>query len=271
MTYIAEFDKNRKFGVEVEVYGVTLDRIAKTLARNKIYGWKLVGDDSIVGEHSIELVSPALLGHDGMKQIISVFTLLEMIGAQVNDSCGFHVHHCIEDYTGKNMVSLLRLYTKFEKVIDYLVAPSRRGDDNKHCRSLVKDDTLQWIQEIERPLAVDVAIAFSLRTFDSDWQRQDRRHKLNVLSYPQHGTVEFRHHQGTLSFMEAGDWVLFTQLLVSKAKQTVISGRPSHHPTLGELMRSLKLKPHQRFDKPDVLIDNFTSRLRKRYAKNMGW
>jgi hypothetical protein len=262
MAYIAEFDEYRTFGVEVECFGAPNVRVLRLMNKagldcvvidhtNRVLDtWRISKDTSIQGESAMEIVSPVLCGREGLIQVAKVLEILQTAGCQVNFSCGFHVHWFCGDYTGKNMLSLLRQYAKFERVIDSLVSPSRRENRNKSCRSLVKDDTLQWITDLdpqERLRATQIASVFESRWFEvyqtvhGQERRSSRYHKINLQSYPMYGTIEFRHHQGTLNVAKAINWIVFTQQFINKAKRVSVSREPASKLTLSGLMRSLKI------------------------------
>lgn len=294
MGYKSTFDCERTFGVEFEVFGPPRIRIERYLGEHDITStqvefikyviptWRLSNDNSIIGENPTEIASPLLKGREGLAEVEKVCTALQLAGCQVNWSCGFHVHWSAQDYTGKNVLSLLRLYAKFENVIDYLVSPSRRGDRNKYCRSMVKDTDLAWVTELdktERARAVEVALNFG--SAHSEWtmphtermvQRSSRYHKLNISAYNHYGTVEFRQHQGTLNANKATNWIVFTQQLVNKAKYVAVSRDPSAKPTLGEMLRVLRLVDFQLIEDrcTDPLIIHLGEWMKGRYRDFCG-
>lgn len=295
MAYKAIFDEYRAFGVEIETIGRHKEDIAYYLNRSGISAeaceytrnikttWKVTTDSSLAGAPpamTAEVVSPIIAGREGLAQVEKTLIALSDMGCRVNITCGFHVHWNCQDYTGKNMLSLLRFYSKFERVIDYLVSPSRRGDGNKHCRSLVKDSDLSWVtnlDETERQRACEVAYSFEDKhceyEFDPITQRRRKRssryHKVNVYAYNQFGTVEFRQHQGTLNPEKAVNWIVFTQQLVNKAKHVSVSKRVSAKPTLGEMLRVLKLVDHEFIENQctDPLILELGEWLKRRYTQ----
>jgi len=281
MAYRAFFDEHRTFGVEFEVYGVSqgtlaaaLGSVGLSLRSSGVYtAWKIGDDSSIQGRMPAEVRSPILSGREGLEQVMLATAALRLVGCKVNESCGFHVHWNCADYTGKNALSLLRLYTKFEGVIDFLVAPSRRGNTNKHCRSMVKDSDLNWIAELdktERKRASEVATRFSVDHIQvvNNERRSSRYHKLNISAYNSYGTMEFRQHQGTVSSEKAINWIVFTQQLVNKAKYVSVSKQVSAKPTLGEMLRVLKLVDHHLIENQctDLLILELGTWLKKRYV-----
>lgn len=99
-----DYTFNRRFGVEVEAYNCTRERLARELADAGIevavegYNhttrshWKLVTDGSLEGNNTFELVSPILVGEAGLKELEKVCWVLELCDVKVNESCGLHVH-----------------------------------------------------------------------------------------------------------------------------------------------------------------------------------
>lgn len=293
MSYSARFDEYRTFGTEFEVLGVPREEIAYRLRQIGVHAeareysrktapvWRVSTDASIMPKGlSAEIISPILMGREGLAEVEAVVSCLDQIGCQVNRTCGFHVHHCCSDYTGKNVLSLLRFYSKFERVIDYLVAPSRRGNLNWHCESMVKDTDLMWVTELdksEKARAAEVEMAFrekyTKKELDPDSgqiveSRSSRYHKVNICSYVPHGTIEFRQHQGTTSAEKSVNWVIFTQQIVNKAKEVSVSRQVSAKPTLGEMLRVLKIVDHEFIENQctDPLILNLGVWLKKRYT-----
>lgn len=291
MTYEAMFDEQRTFGIDTEVYGVDpglittsfrawgLDTIQIDYTKSSLFTWRVSKDSSIKGPNPVEIVSPILCGRDGLEKVDRAVNVLYNLGCEVNKSCGLHVHWSIQDYTGKNVLSLLRLYAKFEGVIDYLVSPSRRGNENKYCRSMVKDSDLRWVTELdrtERKRALEIALLFGTRhiEWNTDEEtgrpldRGSRYHKVNLSAYTQYGTAEFRQHQGTVNSNKTINWIVFTQQLVNKAKYVPVSKQVSAKPTLGELLRVLGLVDYQleRSGCTDPLVLGLGEWLKKRYT-----
>ena len=50
-----------------------------------------------------------------------------------------------------------------------------------------------------------------------------RYFKLNCQSFFRHGTIEFRHHSGTTDFAKIKNWILFTAIVIEKARGPVSS------------------------------------------------
>lgn len=271
MAYKARFDENRGFGVEIECFGVSRKELQGRLighgfitvleeqkSQKVIPLWTLNVDNTIKGEDSVEVISPILNGWWGLEKTRCMIASLESIGCQVNDSCGFHVHWDASDFTGDNLLSLLKLYTKFEWTIDGLVDAHRRYNICRYAQTLLKEADLDWIDQLgENKLAVTIASNFQefYSLDNTDTIPSARHHKVNICSLLKHGTVEFRQHHGTLCWQEAVDWIVLTQLIVNKARETKVNNLV-HSCTLSTLLRSLRVR--------SVSID-LANRLKERY------
>lgn len=218
------FNEHRTFGVEIEFVGndnrVSDEMSARGLdCRRESYNhitrtwWKIVYDSSVSGHggDGLELVSPPLAGINGMIQLKLACEALEAAGVRINRSCGLHVHHDASDFEGTTFLNLAMMYLRFEKTLDSIMAPSRRDNVNTYCQSNLQRIEYKeriYRQNIENSRDVDDLIEF----FDCD-----RKFKLNFCSYRAHGTMEFRHHQGSFEFPKIANWVALTQLMVERA------------------------------------------------------
>lgn len=274
----AVFEQSRKFGVEFEIVGISppvaVRAIANSTAEHTVYQesynhatrehWKVTSDNSLRYRdlsRTAEVVSPPLSGSAGIQEVRSVLLALRSAGAKVNRSCGFHVHWDCRDYLSPNRVrDLLYLYAKFEPVIDSLVSMSRRGNASRYAESLCfsnsaepNSEGMEWISRLGRELgrnssARELIYAFNGRTMT----RSNRRfYKINITSYLSYGTIEFRQHQGTLSFSKARAWILLTQCLATRPLRGVVKHSPTSKLSLGEFFRTLKVADHHTED-PDI-------------------
>lgn len=168
--------------------------------------WKLIYDVSA----GHELVSPILHGEDGFHQIELVCKILNDLGYSVDKTCGLHVHHDARDLSAKQITSVFAVAMKWETVIDWLVAPSRRTG-NRYCKSNNQYDRTAYgtefaLKDLRRKGARNYGVNYS-----------DRYLKVNYQAYIKHNTIEFRQHQGTLDAAKMITWILLTQNIVTKA------------------------------------------------------
>lgn len=205
---------NRRFGVEMEISGSRLDvnTIIGMMASLGIgceyqsYNhrvcsvWKITSDASIRRSNTdfseFELVSPILRGKDGLESVRVVCGILATAGCVVNSSCGLHVHHEVADYKAKNLERIVCFYRRAQDSIDMIMPVSRRGNSNHYCQPVAENT-----ESVTR-------------------QYGSRYYKLNIQSYYKYGTVEFRHHSGTVDAEKIIAWVIFTQAIVERCKRS---------------------------------------------------
>lgn len=243
----AGFDSPFTFGVELEIImpsGWTSERLALELTNAGIrtvaetYNhqvrqcWKIVTDASL-GDYvrGREVVSPVLSGDEGIRQLYAVCQVLTRINCKVNKNCGLHVHIGARNESIGFFRNIVAMYADAEPIIDTFMAPSRRASNNHFCRALRLD---------RRQLALstnlnEVAAALSQSGSAAGARSSSRYCKLNLQSFWQHGTVEFRQHQGTVDAEKAVHWVRFClRLALAARKETVSLGN-----TLESLLTTL--------------------------------
>jgi hypothetical protein len=240
---------DRAFGVEIELTGITRAHALRTLRlvgcdiREEDYNhvtrswWKLVPDGSI--QDGFEVVSPILRGQRGMTDIATVVTALDDAGGRVDRRCGLHVHLDCANVGLAEMRSVIRRYAVYENDIDAFMPPSRRGNDNRYCRSLrpfVETEGFAQAQSVSRLIQ----------------SQPDRYFKVNLKSLEMHRTLEFRQHSGTLNAVKVQNWLTFTDDFVREScrlagltwtePEPVIT-LPALRPRLAELARLLLAHP----------------------------
>lgn len=210
-----DYSFTRKFGIEIEAYNCTREKLASELRAAGIdvavegYNhttrnhWKLVTDASLTGNNTFELVSPVLEGEAGLKELEKVCWVLEFCDVKVNDSCGLHIHMDAADFDLQTWKNLALSYKHLERVIDSFMPQSRR--QNYYCKGLSSISTadIQAAQSIH-----DLQAAFG----------NNRYRKVNLEAYARHRTVEFRQHSGTTNFTKMENWIRFLNGLITFAK-----------------------------------------------------
>lgn len=196
---------DRKFGIELEIVGITRQTALRALravginVEDESYNhttrahWKLVPDGSVHG--GFEVVSPILRGEAGIAEAITVAEALSDAGANANRSCGFHVHFDAADLSVADVKTIVRRYAAHEAEIDAFMPPSRRGNANSYCASVTRllNERFNAARTIEEL---------------ADMQA-DRYFKVNLQSFRRHGTLEFRQHSGTVNANKVANWIRF--------------------------------------------------------------
>lgn len=208
--------ETRRFGVEIEFVGISQSTMLGVLAGAEIpvqeYGsyrngrWIVKDDGSVHGPGGGgELVSPPLSGRDGLSQVRTVCRTIFRAGATANQTCGLHVHVDAAGLTGAQMANVIRLYTRYQSVINQIFPLSRHN--NRYARAM-RPDSL--------PSGLDRA------TTRSELQRittyYNRYQAVNLASYARHGTIEFRQHNGSTNAVKVSSWIRFCLALVEKAR-----------------------------------------------------
>lgn len=214
---------NRNFGIEIEAYNCSKQKLAQELTavgiKVRVEGynhtdstehWKLVTDSSLTGNQSFELVSPILHGEEGLKDLEKVCWVLELCNVKVDNSCGLHIHMDAADFTINTWKNLALGYKRLEKVIDAFMPSSRRN--NRFCQGF---ETIT-----EQDIKNAVTICDLRRAFGND-----RYHKVNLEAYARHRTVEFRQHGGTTNFVKMSSWIHFLAKLITFAEQGEVLAR----------------------------------------------
>lgn len=225
----------RTFGVEIECIGTqSRDTIAQKITEAGIpcysegYNhltrnhWKIVTDASVGYGRGMEIVSPILSGENGFDQIRKVCDVLTAEGCTVNVSCGLHVHIGAADFTLQQIKTFSKWYIKFEDFFDLIMPKSRRGISNRYVGSnraihgaYTSEDSVnrafQAIDGARTMLDLQYAVC-----------RNNRFHKLNLMAFNVHGTVEFRQHSGTTEAAKVINWVKLLLAMVEEGKD----GRP---------------------------------------------
>ena len=150
--------KNQKFGVEIELTGITRRDAAKVIADyfettstyegtgyNKYSvrdrdgrKWTAMYDNSIDArdkndnrlsdEYKCELVTP-ILGWDDIETLQEIVRLLRKNGAIANASCGIHVHVDATNHTAKTLRNLVNIMTAKEDILFKALGVSQNRAD----------------------------------------------------------------------------------------------------------------------------------------------
>lgn len=244
------------FGVEIECFmpaGMTQAvlaehiRAAGVLTAAEGYNhttrgyWKLVSDGSL-GDYrtGVEVVSPALRGAAGFAQVQKVCDTLSRLGCTVNKRCGLHVHIGAHGRRIEWFRNLVSLYAHYQSAIDNVMAPSRRGAANVYCGPIVVDrarlTAATTVEAVAHAAGQHGTTVYNARS-------ASRYKKLNLQAFWQHGTIEFRHHQGTTDATKTLNWVKLCLRLAHYAKDKDAAGATA---SLDGLLEALAVTSDER-------------------------
>lgn len=225
--------KNQKFGVEIEMTGITREKATKivsevlsstpsrpdsTCYKTRIIAdqaarkWKVMRDSSIepkindgtndsLDEYRVEFVTPPL-DYKDIDLLQNIIRKLRESGAKTNTSCGIHIHI---DGVNHNSESLRRMINFMASRQDLIYEALQIGSRaNRWCQKL--DKTLLLEMKKDKNLSKEKAeqIWYSqandgyMGGINHQHYNETRYHGINLHSYFSKGTVEFRLFNSTL-------------------------------------------------------------------------
>ncbi len=244
--------RNQKFGIEIEMTGITRAKAAQIVAgyfgavANHVGGyydtytvsmsnnrqWKIMSDGSILCEssrgltsnkaYSVELVSP-ICTYGDIQNIQQVVRRLREGGARVNKSCGIHVHIDASTHNEKTLRNIVNIMAAKEDLL--YKALDVKVDRENYCQKTNKEflDNLnnkhpKNMEELERQW-------YNGRSGRDEHYHRSRYHALNLHSVFSKGTVEFRLFNSTL---HAGEVKTYIQLCMAISHQALVQKVASH-------------------------------------------
>ena len=232
---MAKFSETRTFGVEIEVTtslryhaletAINAEFQARGINQTCNYmgyshetmrQWKIVPDGSVRGW---EVVSPPMSGFNGKAEIEAVCKALQSIEVSVDRSTGLHVHHDAADLTGRQIGAVVTTYAANQSVINYMVSPSRRGNGygaslNYNVVTNNGRDKFGTVFNHNSRIDAERKILSRLGRYGST-----RYNAVNLVALRDHGTIEFRQHQGSIDATKIWNWVVFTQSMMEASKE----------------------------------------------------
>lgn len=234
---------HRTIGVEVEL-GAFPPFVRQNT--NGIISWSMHHDGSVQGSGE-ELVTDRMRGDQYVYGMGKLIRDLTNGGANVNESCGYHVH---VDGAEMGPMDLRRIMVAFQLIQDNLYGslvnkkrgsgtwgqtycPKLRNDINMLMGFEDKADFINWLHlwlyQVQLPAKSDYVGAESLyketlRGIDAQlkqykgtkYMNRARRWALNIHSWMMRGTVEFRLKEGTLDPGDIMLWPLWCAWFIEK-------------------------------------------------------
>lgn len=241
--------KQRRFGVEIEITGLT--RCAAAKALQKVLGgsishvggsydkytigddkgrkWQIVSDGSIYARkkngqpasdlYKVEMNSP-ILEFDDLDQLQKVIRALREAGAITGPEydCGTHIHIDAADYTPQQIKNLVNLWSSKE---DYLwEALQVSSDRSNYCKKINRDFVKQLNTKNPRTMDKIAELWYAETYYSRDAHYNPTRyHALNLHSFFQHGHYEIRAYNASLHAGEVKAQILLA-LAISNAAVT---------------------------------------------------
>lgn len=252
--------RTQKFGIEIEMTGITREKAAETIAAYfgtesfyigtyyKTYGakdrqgrtWKATYDSSIIAqkksrgrtvqaadEYKCEIVSP-ILTYGDMADLQEIVRRLRHSGAFVNSQCGIHIHVDAGRYTPQTLRNLVNIIASKEDILykALRIDPARLRWCKKTNEKLIETINRKKPQTMEA--LKDIWYAGSTRGRDEHYN-DTRYHGLNLHSVFTKGTVEFRLFNSTT---HAGEIKAYIQFCLAVSHQALTQKKASARKTV---------------------------------------
>ena len=242
--------------------------------------WKIIHDGSVNGRGiDCEVISPPLKGEKGMEQVKSIVDSMSEFGMEVNASTGLHVHHDAKNISSRELGLLVQFYSFYEGIIDTFQPKSRRGTSACYCRPVKQfysADTAKLVFDIIKSRMEKISAGVerigdtynrgikntNMDTLFYNEFRSERYCKLNLNSFWKHGTVEFRHHSGTVDSEKILNWIELTQHILNYCKKAKSRITAKHSPSFHKMMDLLCVRNELR-----EFYDNRRKHFKKEYGK----
>lgn len=231
--------KNQRFGIEIEMTGLTRKRASEIIAlhfnsRSVHDGggydeysvkdsqgrkWKVVYDGSIrpqIGsqrdassEYKVEMVTPICKYLD-IEDIQDIVRKLRKDGhAKVNSSCGIHIHVDASVHDARSLRNITNIMYSKEDLI-YKALKVNVARENRYCRKVEQSFIDKLNQRKPKDISKVEEIWYNGNTWRSREHYDDSRyHALNLHSVFSKGTIEFRLFNGTLHAGEIKSYIQF--------------------------------------------------------------
>lgn len=241
--------KEQRFGIEIEMTGLSRQRAAQVLSEyfgppsnfdGGYYGeysvldsqsrrWKVMSDGSITTEkkegrrvvsadstYSVELVSP-ICRYDDIETIQEVVRKLREAGMLVNKSCGIHIHLDASPHNANTLRNITNIMASKEDMI-YKAMQVEVARERQYCKKVEQS----FLDEINRkkPRTLDEVSRIWYNGGDGhrEHYHSSRYHCLNLHSVFQKGTIEFRLFNSTT---HAGKIKAYIQLCLAISAQAI--------------------------------------------------
>lgn len=241
--------KDQRFGIEIELTGLSRLRAAQVMAEyfgtpvshdGGYYGiysvldgqsrrWKVMSDGSITTEkkegrriipadstYSVELVSP-ICRYEDIETIQEIVRKLRAAGAIANASCGIHVHVDASPHNANTLRNITNIMASKEDLI-YKALQVSVARERRYCKKVEQSFLEELNRKKPKTLEQVSRIWYNGNDGRHEHYHNSRYHCLNLHSVFQKGTIEFRLFNGTT---HAGKIKAYIQLCLAISHQAL--------------------------------------------------
>lgn len=245
--------RDQKFGIEIEMTGITRKIAASVIAAyfskqaQHVGGaydeymvrdtsnrkWKVVSDSSIIAqrkdggyadrEYKVEFVSP-ICEYADIPVIQELVRQLRHAGAIAGNNTGIHVHINAAPHDARSLRNITNImYSKEDLIYKALQVNVRR--EHKYCKK-VEEDFLQELNRKKPKTLKEVSDIWYGGNDGSDYHyHESRYHCLNLHSVFQKGTIEFRLFNSTTHAGKIKTYIQFCLAISAQALNQKSAGR----------------------------------------------
>lgn len=225
--------KNQKFGVEVEMTGISRERAAKvvaevlgttpsrpdstcyetrTIADQAARKWKVMRDSSIqpirndggsepIDQYRVEFVTPPL-NYEDIDLLQRIIRKLKENGAKSHSSCGIHIHVDGANHNANSLRRLVNFMTSRQDLIYEALEIGNRADHWCHKLNSALLVEMKKDKNLSKEKAEQIWYSSANDGYTGgishEHYNHTRYHGVNLHSYFSKGTVEFRLFNSTL-------------------------------------------------------------------------
>ena len=248
--------KEQRFGIEIEMTGITRQEAAEVAAayfgtESRYVGasydtyaaldrqgrqWKFMSDSSITAEQKIgeqrvratseyktEMVSP-ICCYEDIVPIQEIIRELKKHGAITNKSCGIHVHVDASPFDARTLRNITNIMASKEDLI-YRALKVSVARENQYCQKVEERFLEELNQKKPRTLDGVERIWYGGESRRYEHYDDSRYHCLNLHSVFQKGTVEFRLFNGTLHAGKIKAYIQFSLAITAQALNQACASR----------------------------------------------
>lgn len=248
--------KEQRFGIEIEMTGITRQKAAEVTAAYfgtestyigtcyETYAaldgqgrqWKFMRDGSITAERKIgeqrvetddkyktEMVSP-ICRYEDIIPIQEIIRELKKHGAITNGTCGIHVHVDASPFDARTLRNITNIMASKEDLI-YKALKVSVARENQYCHKVEERFLEELNQKKPKTLEGVEQIWYDGASRRNSHYDDSRYHCLNLHSVFQKGTVEFRLFNGTLHAGRIKAYIQFCLAISAQALNQACASR----------------------------------------------
>ena len=231
--------KTLRFGIEIETIGQTLNTVAQAIksitggyvrriGSSSVYDpyeviandgrtWKVMADSSLSASRDLqaEIVSP-ILRYDDIETLQEIIRAARRVGAQVDASCGIHIHIDAARFSPKAIRNMVKIFNKQEELIMHALSVSQERQ-RRWCKGI--DQAFLDKIERQRPntLSAINEAWYGYHNANPIHYDSTRYAALNLHNVWFRGTIEIRAFNATLHAGKIKAYIQLTLALAAKA------------------------------------------------------